>query len=70
MMFYVDHSHLPALADGDGEARFVVGPDGNVFNLPHDEQTVDDAAEDDVLVVQEIAFGARDEKLTTVCVLS
>ncbi len=56
-------SHLSALRDGDGDLGPVVGAGGDVLDLPHDEEAVDDAAEHDVLLVQEVALGARDEEL-------
>lgn len=62
--------HLTTLTNADRQARFVIGSDRNVFNFPHNQQSVNDSAEHDVLVVQEITFGAGDEELTAVRVLA
>ena len=43
----------------------VVGSRWYVLDLPHDEETVNDATENDVFLVQEVAFCAGDEKLKT-----
>ena len=41
----------------------VVGSRWYVLDLPHDEETVNDATENDVFLVKEVAFCAGDEKL-------
>ena len=43
----------------------VVGSRWYVLDLPHDEETVNDATENDVFLVEEVAFCAGDEKLET-----
>ena len=62
-------SHLSALGNGDVHLGFVVGPHGRILHLSHYQHAVDDPTEDYVLVVQEVALGRGDEKLTAICVL-
>ena len=49
-------SHLSALRNDDVDLGLVVGADRNIFNLPHDEQTVDNATKDDVFPQQQLKF--------------
>ena len=56
-------SHLSALRYGDLYLWPVVGAGGDVLDLPHDEEAVDDAAEHHVLLVKEVALGACYEEL-------
>ena len=62
--------HFAALRDDDGGFGFVVGAGRHVLDLAHDQEAVEDLAEDDVLAVEEVALGARDEELTAVRVRS
>ena len=62
-------SHLSTLRHGDRDFWFVVRSDRRVLDLTDDEHPVDDAAEHDVLPVQEVALGRRDKELTAVRVL-
>jgi len=57
---------LSALRDDDWQLRFVVRSRGHVLNAAYCEHAVDDLAEHDVLVVQPLGLGARDEKLAAV----
>ena len=57
---------MPTLRDDNTDLRFVVCAYGHVLDLSHDQEAVDDPAEDDVLPVQELALGASHEKLTAV----
>lgn len=66
----LNYSHLTTLTDNDRQSRLVVGSDGNVLDFSHDQQSVNHAAKDDVLVVQKVTFGAGDEELTAVGVLA
>ena len=63
-------SHFSALRYDDRYFGFIVGSRGNVLDLSDDEETLDDASEDDVLGVEEVALGASDEELTAVGVLA
>ena len=58
-------SHLSALRYFDLDLWPIVGSRRHVLDLSHDEKTVDDAAENDVFLVEEVAFCAGDEKLET-----
>lgn len=60
--------HFPALRDDDGNLGLVVRAGGNVLNFPYYEKTVEDTTEHDVLPVEKITFGARNEELGSVCV--
>ncbi len=51
------------LRNGDGKARTVHGLCGDIFNLAHHNPTVKETAKDNVLSVEKVALGARDEKL-------
>jgi hypothetical protein len=59
-------SHLSAFGNIDVDLGLVVGAHRYVFDLPEDEEAVDDSAEDDVLPIQELTLGAGDEELATV----
>lgn len=61
---------LSTLRYDDWQFGFVVRASGNVFDFPHYQETIQDASENDVLVVEEVAFGASDEKLTAVGVFA
>ena len=63
-------SHFAALRDDDWNFGFIVRSGWNVFYFPNDEQTLDDPAKDDVFLVKEVAFGARDEELAAVGVFT
>ena len=63
-------SHLSALWNDDVDLGLVVGADRNIFNLPHDEQTVDNATKDDVFPIQELALCTGDEELAAVWILT
>ena len=63
-------SHLSALRNDDVDLGLVVGADRNIFNLPHDEQTVDNATKDDVFPIQELALCTGDEELAAVRILT
>jgi len=63
-------SHFSTLGYDDGDFGFVIGPRGNVFDLSHNQQSFDDAAEDHVFRVQKVTFGARDEELAAVGVFA
>ncbi len=57
---------MSTLRDDNTDLGFVVCAYGHVLDLSHDQEAVDDPAEDDVLPVQELALGASHEKLTAV----
>ena len=57
---------MSTLRDGNAHLGLVVGSGGNVLDLSHHKQTVDDLAEHDVLAVEEVAGGAGHEELTAV----
>ena len=61
----VHASHLSALRYFDLDLGSVVCSRRHVLDLPHDEETVNDATENDVFLVEEVAFCAGDEKLET-----
>lgn len=63
-------SHLSTLRDDDRDLGPVVGSGRHVLHLPHDQESVNDPPEDDVLLVQEVALGARDEELAAVGVFA
>lgn len=54
---------LAALRDGDGDLGAVVRAGADVLDHADDLHALDDLAEHDVLVVQEIAGSAGDEEL-------
>ena len=56
-------SHLSALRYFNLDLWSIVGSRRHVLDLPYDEETVDDATENDVFLVEEVAFCAGDEKL-------
>lgn len=62
--------HLPALRYYHRYFWFVVGSNRNIFNLPHNEETVYNASKYDMLVVKKLAARARDVKLTAISVLA
>lgn len=61
--------HLSALRNHDRKFGLVVRSRRDIFDLAHDKQAIEDATENNVLVIEEVAFGASYEKLTTVGVL-
>ena len=54
---------MPALRYFDLDLWPIVRSRRHVLDFSHHEEAVDDAAEDNVLLVEEVALGARDEKL-------
>lgn len=61
---------MSALRNNDRQFRFIIRARRDILDLPHHQQSVEDAAEDDVFVVQKVAFGARDEELAAVGVFA
>ena len=56
-------SHLSALRYFDLDLWPIVGSRRHVLDLSYDEEAVDDATENDVFLVEKVAFGASEEKL-------
>lgn len=61
---------MSTLRYDDRQLWFVVRTGGNVFDFTHYQETVENAPENHVLVIEEIAFGTGDEELTSVGVLA
>jgi len=62
----LEWSHLTTFGNLNDKLRAVVRPSLDGLNLPQGEHPVDDAAKDDVLPVEKVALGGRDEKLAAV----
>ena len=56
-------SHLSALRYFDLDLWPIVSSRRHVLDLSYDEEAVDDATENDVFLVEKVAFGASEEKL-------
>jgi len=63
-------SHLPTLRYDNWYFRFVVWTGRNIFYLPHHQQSIYNSSEHNVLPIQEIALGTRNEELAPICVFT
>lgn len=61
---------LSTLRYDDWQLGFVVWTSWNVFDFPHYQETVKDTTKNDMLVIEEIAFGTCYKKLASVRVLA
>lgn len=58
--------HLSTLRYRNGQFGFVIGSCGDILDLSHYQQTIQDSSENHVFVVQEVTFRAGDKELTSI----
>jgi len=63
-------SHFPTFYDLHSKLWSIIRTRGHVFDFAQSQYPVDDFAEHDVFVVQEITFRRGDEELTTIRIWS
>jgi len=62
--------HLSAFDYFYSQLGPIVRTRGYILDLPQCQHTVNNLAEHNVFAIEEVAFGRRDEELTTICIRS
>ena len=65
----ISNLHLSTLRYDNRYLRFVVGSSGNILNLAHHQQPLDDTAKHHMLPIKEVTFSTSNKKLAAIGVL-